>query len=124
MFTTDIIDIAKNNTYFRKVLHTGEHSQLVVMSIPVGGDIGLETHPHVDQILYFVEGKCTVVIDNETREVATNDIVFVPAGAQHNFTNSGDDDLKLFTVYSPPEHADGTIHETQADAQKAEQDEK
>jgi mannose-6-phosphate isomerase-like protein (cupin superfamily) len=90
------------------------------MSIPVGEDIGLETHHDVDQILYFVKGMCEASINGEVRNVEKHDIVFVPAGAQHNFKNIGDEDLKLFTVYSPPEHPDGTIHATKADAQKGE----
>lgn len=114
----DTIDTqARENTFFRRVLHTGTHSQLVIMSIPVGEDIGEETHPDVDQILYFVEGTCEVVLDGESRTVEERGVVYVPAGTKHNFINAGEADLKLITIYSPPEHPDGTVHETKIDAQ-------
>lgn len=120
MFVEDIKKLAKENNNFRKVLHTGRHSQIVAMSIPVGGDIGMETHENVDQILYFVEGKGDAVLNGEKRAVVEHDIVFVPAGTEHNFINTGDKDLKLFTVYSPPEHPDGTIHKTKEEAEERE----
>lgn len=120
MYAEDIKKLTKENTNFRKVLHTGVHSQIVAMNIPVGEDIGEETHEGVDQILYFVDGECEAILNGEVRKVEEHDIVFVPAGMQHNFRNIGDEDLKLFTVYAPPEHPDGTIHATKADAQKAE----
>ncbi len=120
MFVEDIKKLAKENNNFRKVLHTGRHSQIVAMSIPVGGDIGMETHENVDQILYFVEGKGDAVLNGEKRAVVEHDIVFVPAGTEHNFVNTGDKALKLFTVYSPPQHPDGTIHQTKAEAEEAE----
>jgi len=120
MFAEDIKEATKENTNFRKVLYTGTHSQIVAMSIPVGGDIGLETHKTVDQILYFVQGECEAIIDDESRRLHTHDIIFVPAGAAHNFTNVGEEDLKLFTVYAPPQHPDGTVHATKEDAEKAE----
>lgn len=121
MYTEDIKKRAKENTNFRTVLHTGVHCQIVAMSIPVGEDIGEETHGDVDQILYFVDGTCEATLNGEIREVEEHDIVFVPAGALHNFRNIGDHDLKLFTVYAPPQHPDGTVHVTKADAQKAEE---
>lgn len=120
MYAEDIKELTKQNTNFRTVLHTGKHSQIVAMNILVGEDIGEESHPDVDQILYFVDGQCEAVLNGEARKVEENDIVFVPAGTTHNFKNVGDKDLKLFTVYSPPEHPDGTVHATKADAQKAE----
>jgi mannose-6-phosphate isomerase-like protein (cupin superfamily) len=73
-----------------------------------------------DQILYFVEGECEATLNGETRSLVEHDIVYVPAGTEHNFVNSGQTDLKLFTVYAPPQHPDGTVHATKADAQKAE----
>lgn len=121
MFTEDIKKLTKENTNFREVLHTGKHSQIVAMSIPVGEDIGEETHPEVDQILFFVDGNCEEILNGESRNVEKHDVVFVPAGTKHNFKNTGDKDLKLFTVYAPPEHPDGTVHKTKADAQRAEQ---
>jgi|SRR3989344_7671892 len=120
MYAEDIKKLTKENTNFRTVLHTGIHSQIVAMSIPVGGDIGEETHEGVDQILYFVDGTCEAILNDEPKTVEEYDIVFVPAGTKHNFKNVGDTDLKLFTVYAPPEHPDGTIHATKADAQMSE----
>lgn len=120
MFAEDIKKLTNENPNFRKVLHTGLHSQIVAMNIPVGGDIGEETHEGVDQILYFVKGSCEAILNGEARNVEEHDIVFVPAGTKHNFKNVGNSDLKLFTVYAPPEHADGTIHATKADAEKHE----
>lgn len=116
MYSKNIVQQAKDNTNFRTVLHTGVYSQLVVMSIPAGGDIGEETHDDVDQILCFVQGTCEATLNGEAQTVGENDVVFVPAGTLHNFVNTGDADLKLFTVYSPPEHPDGTVHVTKADA--------
>src|SRR6185369_523585 len=120
MFAEDIKKLTKENTNFRKVLHTGVHSQIVAMSIPVGGEIGEETHPATDQIIFFVEGEGVATLNNESRQVEKHDVVFVPAGTIHNFINRGEEDLKLFTVYAPPAHADGTVHETKEDAERAE----
>lgn len=121
MFNEDIKKAAKENSNFRKVLYTGPHSQLVVMSIPAGGDIGEEIHPNIDQIFYFVDGDGQAILNDETQNIEEHDVVFVPAGTKHNFKNTGDEDLKLFTVYSPPAHKDGTIHATKADAAKEEE---
>ncbi len=118
MIIKDIDDIAEDNTNFRKVLHTGKNSQIVVMSIPVGEDIGEEVHPNTDQILIIVDGDGEAMINGEVWRIGEDDAVFVPAGSRHNIRNTGDEDLRLFTVYSPPEHADGTIHRTKAEAEK------
>ncbi len=112
MFSADIKELAKENTNFRKVIYTGPKSQLVLMSIPPGGDIGLETHPSTDQILFFVEGVGNAVLNGEVQPIAKHSVVFVPAGTEHNFTNTGGEDLKLYTVYAPPQHPDGTIQAT------------
>ncbi len=120
MFAEDIKKLTRENTNFRKVLHTGEHSQIVAMSIPVGGDIGEEVHPNTDQILFFVEGEGKAILNGETKKVEAHDVVFVPAGTKHNFKNAGNYNLKLFTVYSPPAHADGAIHATKEEAEKEE----
>ncbi len=120
MFAEDIKKDTKQNTYFRKVLHTGEKSQIVAMSIPVGQDIGEEVHPNTDQIIFIVDGVGEASVNGETRRIEEHDVVFVPAGAKHNFVNIDDEDLKLFTVYAPPEHPDGTIHATKAEAIAAE----
>lgn len=120
MYAEDIKKLTKENTNFRKVLNTGLHSQIVAMCIPVGGEIGEETHQNTDQILFFVEGDGEAIVNDEIRKVEEHDVVFVPAGTKHNFKNTGDEELKLFTVYAPPEHPDGTIHKTKADAEIAE----
>ena len=124
MFAEDIKQLTKENTNFRKVLYTGKHSQIVAMSISVGEDIGDEVHEDVDQMLFFVKGKAEAVVNGERKNVEEHDVVFVPAGARHNFINIGDEDLKLFTVYAPSEHPDGTIHVTKEDAEKAEREER
>lgn len=120
MFLANIKQTTKENTNFRTVLHTGLHSQLVVMHIPIGEDIGEEVHDHTDQTLFIVEGEGQAIINGETRSIEEHDVVFVPAGAVHNFKNTGDEALKLFTMYAPAQHAEGTVHSTKADAQKAE----
>lgn len=100
-----IADIAKDNQNFRKVLWTGKHSQLVAMTIPPGGEIGDEVHETTDQLLSFVSGSGEADLDGHTHAVDAGDLCAVPAGTRHNFRNTGDEPLVLYTVYSPPEHA-------------------
>ena len=119
----DIVDAARRNEYFRREILTGKHSQIVVMAIPAGGEIGEETHPDVDQILLFLEGEGEAILDGETSEVRANILVFVPAGTRHNFVNTGRTPLKLLTVYAPPEHPPGTVHRTKDEADAAERGE-
>lgn len=119
-WTGSIEEAARANSHFRRVLYTGPHSQLVVMSISQGGEIGEETHDDVDQTLTFVVGTGEAVLDGEATPVGPEDLVFVPAGTRHNFRNTGNGDLKLYTVYAPPEHPDGTVHRTRAEADAAE----
>jgi len=120
MFIQDIENQAKENINFRKVIYTGKNSQLVLMSIPKGGDIGEETHETIDQILFFVDGEGEAILNEEIKTFEEDDVVFVPAGTKHNIINKGDEDLKLFTVYSPPAHLENTIHKTKEEAEKAE----
>jgi mannose-6-phosphate isomerase-like protein (cupin superfamily) len=115
-FNEDIVKRAKANSYFREVLSTGPNSQVVVMSIPPGGDIGSEVHPDVDQVLVFVQGEGEAILDGEKSAIAVDRLVHVPAGTRHNFVNTGKTDLRLYTIYAPPEHAPGTIHKTKAEA--------
>jgi len=122
MFQGDIIKLAKENRNFRKVIYTGEKSQLVLMSIPAKEDIGMEVHNGIDQILFFVDGLGEAIVSGKSWKVKEGDVVFVPAGTQHNFKNMGKTDLKLYTIYSPPEHAEGTIRMTKADAMEEEKD--
>lgn len=96
------------------------HVQVVVMALKPGEDIGSEVHDHTDQVLTFVEGYARAEVDGEVRDVGPGDIVIVPAGLRHDFTNVGDTDLKLYTIYSPPNHAPGTVHLTKGDAVRME----
>jgi len=104
---------------FRRVLHTGLYSQLVVMEVPVGGEIGDEVHT-VDQILIFTSGKGLATVAGKDQEVSAGDIVVVPAGTQHQFVTRGDQPLELITVYSPAEHATQTVHKTKEEGDKEE----
>ena len=112
MFVDSYKKLAKTNTNFRKVLYTGRYSQVVAMSILVGEDIGEEVHQTTDQIFIFVDGDAQVVVNDETRQIEKNDFLLVPAGAKHNIINTGREELKLITIYSPPEHPDGTVEAT------------
>ncbi len=116
----DIIGLAQDNAAFRRVVETGEHSQVVLMSIPPGGEIGEETHDQVDQVLIFVAGIGEAILDGERAPVGPGRLVFVSAGTRHNFVNSGTGDMRLYTIYAPPEHAPGTVHHTKAEADAAE----
>jgi mannose-6-phosphate isomerase-like protein (cupin superfamily) len=103
------------NNHFRKVLYTGKHSQLVVMSLNPGQDIGEEVH-EVDQFLRIEHGKGHVVLDGVTHQVQDDFAIVVPAGAKHNVINNMDGYMKLYTIYSPPEHLKDTVHETKEEA--------
>ncbi len=121
-FNIDIVGAARANGDFRRVLSTGPHAQVVVMSIPPSGEIGEETHLGLDQILVFVQGEGVAILDGETTSVGPDHLVHVPAGALHNVVNRGQSDLRLFTVYAPPQHAPGTVHRTKAEADADEAD--
>lgn len=120
MFHGNIKQLAKENTNYRKVIYTGTKSQLVLMSIPVGGDIGMETHADVDQILVIVDGEGKAILNGQESPIAEHDLIFVPAGTEHNFVNTGKEDLKLYTVYAPPNHPDGIIEATKVEAETKE----
>jgi mannose-6-phosphate isomerase-like protein (cupin superfamily) len=116
-FKSNIEKETLGNGYFRRVLYTGKNSQLVLMNLKPGEDIGEEVHKSVDQFFRFEKGEGIVSIDDIKHKVADGDAVIVPAGARHNVMNtSKTKELKLYTVYSPPEHQDGTIRKTKADA--------
>jgi mannose-6-phosphate isomerase-like protein (cupin superfamily) len=117
----DVATVARQNEDFRREVLTGDHSQLVVMTIPPGGEVGEEVHEGVDQILLFVEGEAEAVLDGERSSVGRGDLVFVKAGTRHNFINRGDGPLRLATVYAPPEHEPGTVHATKQEADEAEE---
>lgn len=112
-----------NNKNFRKVLFTAPNSQLVVMSLKPGEEIGMETHD-LDQFIRFESGEGEVVLNGKHHRVADDFAVVIPAGTRHNVINtSTDEELKLYTLYSPPEHKPGTIHKTKAEADEAEREE-
>lgn len=114
---------ARENNYFRKVLFTGDKSQLVVMDIKPGEDVGEETHQNVEQVLFFVSGQGKAVLNGQEREVSAGDVVVVSPGTRHNFLNTGNDSLKIYTVYAPPNHIDGRVHQSKADAEADVEDE-
>lgn len=118
-FSADVQAAALANTDFRRELFTTERTQLVLMSVQPGDDVGLETHT-LDQVLVFVAGRGESLLGGQRGVVGPGTVVVVPAGTEHDFVNTGADPLKLFTVYAPPEHAPGTVHETKADAEAAE----
>ncbi len=115
-----IATVAEKSPDFRRVLWTGKHTQLVIMTIPAGGEIGEEVHEDIDQILTFVSGTGEARVAGEKREVVQGDLVVVPAGTKHNFVNTGPNPLVLYTVYGPPEHADQAVHKTKEEADAAE----
>lgn len=116
-YHANIESLTKENVNFRRVLYTGEHMQLVLMSLLPGEEIGLETHPDNDQFFRFEAGEGKVIINGNEYEVVDGDTVVVPCGAEHNVVNSSDSQaLKMYTIYSPAHHKDGTIHQTKADA--------
>ena len=116
-YIINIEDRALKNEYFREVLFTARHNQLVVMSLAPGEDIGMETHADVDQFIRIEAGEGKVILNGEEHELEGGSAVVIPAGTQHNIVNrSQKDPLKLYTIYSPPEHRDGTIHKTKAEA--------
>ncbi len=117
----DIEDATKENDNFRKVLYTAKYSQLVLMSLKPGEEIGAEVHDDRDQFFRFEKGEGKVVIDGSEYEIKKDYAVIVPAGAHHNIINTGDEDLKLYTIYSPPQHLDGITRSTKEEATAAEE---
>lgn len=114
----DIETLTMENEDFRRVLYTGQHMQLVLMTLQPGEDIGAEVHEGHDQFFRFEAGTGKVMIDESEYEVGDGDSVIVPSGAKHNVTNTSDTEvLKLYTIYTPPEHEEGTVHATKAEAE-------
>ncbi len=122
-YLTNIEEKTLDNAKFRQVLFTGPHAQLVVMALKPGEDIGLETHDDVDQFIRVEAGHGTALLDGKEHALQDGSAVVIPAGTKHNIINSSRTEvLKLYTIYSPPEHPDGTIHETKADAEAYERE--
>lgn len=119
-FVQNIEKMAIDNTDFRHVIYTSKNSQIVLMSIKVGEEIGAETH-HLDQFFRVEAGKGKVILDGEEHEVSDGSAILIPEGTLHNVINTGDTDLKLYSIYTPPQHEDGTVHHTKAEADAAEE---
>jgi mannose-6-phosphate isomerase-like protein (cupin superfamily) len=128
-WVADIEQATVGNTTFRTVLYTGKHLQLTVMSIAPGESIGWEMHDHLDQFLRIESGTGRLKLGRASDEVAEEHPIsddwamIIPAGTWHDVVNEGDDELKLYSVYAPPDHPDGTVHVTKADAEAAESSE-
>lgn|SRR5690554_155233 len=117
-FVEDIEKLTVENDNFRKVLYTGKHLQLVLMTLQPGEEIGSEVHEGHDQFFRIEEGNGQVIIDDNKYDVEDDDAIIVPAGARHNVINTGSEPLRLYTLYGPPEHREGVIHPTKADEQE------
>jgi mannose-6-phosphate isomerase-like protein (cupin superfamily) len=122
-YQTNIIKDTQENKNFRKVLFTGKKSQLVVMNISPGGEVGEETHKYVEQTLFFLSGAGEAILDDKKFPIGAGDVVVVTPGTKHNFLNTGEEALKIYTVYAPPNHIDGRVHITKADADADTEDE-
>lgn len=118
-FVDNIEKLTEDNDDFRRVLYTGHHIQLVLMAIQPGGEIGEEVHGDVDQFFRIETGQGEVWIDGTCNPVKADDGIIVPQGARHNVVNTGKETLRLYTIYGPPEHIDGTVHATSAEASAA-----
>jgi mannose-6-phosphate isomerase-like protein (cupin superfamily) len=117
-YTGNIETLTIGNSYFRQVVFTAAHSQLVIMCLQPNEDIGMEMHPNVDQFFRLEEGEGKVIMNGEEHVVKNGDAIIVPAGTQHNVINtSPSQPLKLYTIYSPPNHKDGVVHKTKAEAE-------
>ena len=120
-YIDNIETVTKVNDNFRKVLFTGKYCQLVVMSLKPGEEIGLEVHDTVDQFFRVDKGEGEIILDGETHTITDGFAFIVPAGSKHNITNTGRTHLKLYTIYSPPNHPDGTVHKTIEEAMEYEE---
>jgi len=122
-YLVDIEQKTLENDFFREVLHTSQHNQLVVMSLLPNEEIGEETHAIVDQFIRIEQGAGVAVLDGEELALSNGSAIIIPAGVKHNIINSSSDNkLKLYTIYSPAHHKDGTIHKTKEDALNDEED--
>lgn len=118
-FVDDIEKLTEENSDFRRVVYTGHAMQLVLMSIEPGDEIGEEVHPDIDQFFRIEAGEGEISIDGHVHKVKADDGIIVPQGASHNVKSVGSGPLKLYTIYGPPEHVDGTVHKTCAEANAA-----
>jgi|GEM_PF-225463 len=122
-FQANILQAARNNDAYRRVLFTGARTQLVVMAIPPGGDIGMEMHPHVEQLIFIESGQGKAVMNGAQSPLARGDVLVVTPGTRHDVINTGAEPLRIYTVYAPPNHIDGRVQQTKADAEADKADE-
>ena len=115
-YHTNIIKDTQDNKNFRRVVFTGLKSQLVIMSIPPGGEVGEETHKYTEQTLFFLSGTGEAVLDDQKSVINPGDVFVIVPGTKHNFINTGTEDLKIYTTYAPPNHINGRVQLTKADA--------
>jgi len=106
------------NNFFREVLFTTDKSQLVIMALKPGEEIGIEVHPEHDQFIRIESGKGKAIMNGEEHEISDGSAVIIPAGTQHNIINMSEAAMKLYTIYTPPEHKQGTIHKTKEEAKE------
>jgi mannose-6-phosphate isomerase-like protein (cupin superfamily) len=121
-YVANVFAAARANDYFRQVLATAGHTQLVIMMIPPGGEIGAEVHHGIDQVLIVLDGTGMSLLSGRERPISPGIAVVVPAGTEHNFRNTGTEPLRIITVYGPPDHQPGTVHRTKAEADADEGD--
>ena len=117
-YVINIEEKTLENNYFREVLFTTDKSQLVVMALKPGEDIGMEVHSDHDQFIRIESGKGKAIMNGEEHEITDGSAIVVPAGTQHNVINTSEVEMKLYTIYTPPEHKQGTIHKTKEEAKE------
>lgn len=122
-FQTNVLDEAQKNEAYRRVLFTGARSQLALMTIPPGGDIGLEAHAHVEQLIFVASGQGKAIVNGVETPLAAGDVLVATPNARHNVVNTGSVPLHIYTVYAPPNHIDGRVHPSKTDAQNDKVDE-
>jgi len=122
-YVGDVLAAARSNDAYRRVVFTGAKTQLALMSIPAGGDIGVEVHPHAEQLIFVVDGHGKAILDGAESRLAPGDVVLIPPGSRHDVVNVGSEPLRLYTVYAPPYHIDGRLQQTKADADADKADE-
>jgi len=122
-FQANVLEQARVNEAYRRVLFTGARSQLALMTIPPGGDIGLETHAHVEQLIFIASGKGKAIVNGVETPIGAGDVVVATPNASHNIVNTGTEPLRIYTVYAPPNHLDGRLHPAKSDAERDKADE-
>ena len=122
-FQTNVLDEARKNEAYRRILFTGARSQLALMTIPPGGDIGLESHAHVEQVIFIASGQGKAIVNGADTPIGAGHVLVATPNARHNIVNTGTEPLRIYTVYTPPNHLDGRLHPARADAENDKADE-